>query len=154
MKKIIYLLIAASLIISFSNCKKNKNKGGDTTDTLSKQFEEYFTDESDTVVAVADTTTKIMTEDSTGKLKNAEPQDLSKPNKKFYIIVGSYKKIENAQKRVDYFKKLGYKCEIVSPSGIYNRVAIASFDDEKIARQELKKYRQKFNDHSYWLLLK
>lgn len=157
MKKLLYIAVVIFFAFLVTECKKNKNQQQQQQqDTLAQKFEEYFTDESDTVLAqnqqVTDTT--VMKEDNQGNLQPAAPTDIQTPQKKIYIIVGSYRKIENAQKRKQFFEKKGYNCQILPSTGVYNRVAIAEFTDITTARQELKRYRTQLNDRTFWLLLK
>lgn len=157
MKKLIYIVLCFTIIIGFSNCKKNKKVDTPQQDTLTQSFEEYFTNESDTIVqntTPPPTDTTIMKEDKQGNLQPATTNDLQNNQKTFFVIVGSYSKKANAEKRKAYFDKQGISCQILSPAGIYNRVAIGQYTDEKTARNELKKYRSQFNDKSFWLLLR
>lgn len=157
MKKLFYIILCFTLIIGLSNCKKSKKVETPQQDTLTQSFEEYFTDESDTIIqntTPPPTDTTIMKEDKQGNLQPVTTNDLQSNQKTFYIIVGSYSKIANAEKRKAFFEKKGLESQILSPAGIYNRVAIGQYTDEKIARNELKKYRNQFNDKSFWLLLR
>jgi len=157
MKKLIYIILSFIIIIGLSNCKKEKKVENPQQDTLTQSFEEYFTNESDTIAQTTTnptTDTTIMKEDTKGNLQPATKEDLQSNQKIFYIIAGSYTKISNAEKRKAYFEKQGIQSQILSPSGAYNRLAIGQYTDEKKARQELKKFRTQFNDKSFWLLLR
>lgn len=157
MKKIIYISIVFLTIALLAGCKKDKKAIAPIQDTISNNFEEYFTDESDTIIPNKDTVatdTVIMKEDKQGNLQPATNEDLNNPQKKFYIIVGSYTKMTNAEKRRDHFTKLGYSAKILPPNGKLNRVAVSEYSDETQARQDLKAYRSKFGDKSFWLLLR
>ena len=162
MKTLTYLLLVLCLSFVFS-CKDNDE---DNLENLTKntnefpEYEEYTTDFNlnDTTkneqviseeVVVND---NVMVEDTLGNPVPATTDDLKAQNKNFYIIVGSYQKIENANKRADYFKKQGYTAEVLPKFGNYHRVSISSFNDEKASRSELKALRSKLGDQTFWLL--
>jgi len=161
MKKFFYILIIIALTFSVG-CKKDKNENVLTPkqDTIVYPgYEEYYSDESDLDDSVEvkdnvvdDVNTDVMIEDTVGNVKPADDVDLSQPGKSFYIIVGSFQNLTNAQKRAEYFKKIGYTAEVLPKFGTYNRVSVAKFNDESSARTELKTLRKKFSDNSYWLL--
>lgn len=71
--------------------------------------------------------------------------------KRFYIVVGSFKEYGNAQKINDKFKNEGYYPMILPKVNEYNRVAIASYVEEANARKAIKKLRTKYNDLTFWL---
>ena len=76
-------------------------------------------------------------------------------SKKFYIILGSYKMYEGAQKfkkqlmAEDFFPGI-----LINEAGLY-RVSVNSYDDETVARKRIAELRQKFPQYSdLWLLIK
>lgn len=71
--------------------------------------------------------------------------------KRFYIVVGSFKKYSNAQKLHKYFKDKGYFPLILPKVNEYNRVAISSYVEEANARKAIKKLRIDHNDLTFWL---
>lgn len=169
MKKIGLLLIVASLL-ALGACKKKEAqqpKNQDTTDYPG--YEYMYSDESDGDTTVTDTTaqtsdtntvsnttedkTKILKEDTTGKTSPANETEIKKANY-IYLIVGSYQKYTNAEKRVKQFKKMGYDALILPKYGQYNRVAATKFTNEKTARTKLKQMRASFKDKSFWLLIR
>lgn len=149
------------------SCKRDKNKNDgalipqkDTS--IYPGYEEFYSDESgndsdsvavDVNQVEANTNDQIMVEDQTGKIKPATENQVNN-SKNFYIIIGSFKNETNAQKKLDYYKKIGYTAEILPKFGDYNRVSAVSFNDETSARAELKNLRSKFNDKSFWLLIR
>ena len=168
MKKIIYIFLITILTVSYS-CNRNKDKN-DQVLTPQKDtsiypgYDEFYTDESDikqdTTLIIADDTNKtpeveepIMVENNDGNLKPATQNQVDN-SKNFHIIVGSFKKAENAQKKLDYFKKIGYSAEILPKFGEYSRISAVKFNDENSARSELSSLRKKFNDKSFWLLIR
>ena len=84
---------------------------------------------------------------------NGESKDLG--SKKFYIILGSYKNYEGAQKfkrqlmAEDFFPGI-----LINEAGLF-RISVNSYDDEAIARSRIAEIRQKFPKYSdLWLLIK
>jgi cell division protein FtsN len=71
--------------------------------------------------------------------------------KRFYIVVGSFKEYSNAQKLHKYFKDKGYYPLILPKVNEYNRVAISSYVEEANARKAIKKLRVDHNDLTFWL---
>ena len=76
-------------------------------------------------------------------------------SKRFYIILGSFGKYENAQKfkkqlaAEDFFPGI-----LVNEAGFY-RVCVNSYDDESAARSKLGEIRQQFPKYGdSWLLIK
>jgi len=82
-----------------------------------------------------------------------EASDLG--SKRFYIIIGSFGVVENAQK----FKKILMSEDffpgiLVNDAGLY-RVSVNSYDDEATARTRISDIRQRFPKYSdVWLLVK
>ncbi len=167
MKKLFYILLVLSITFAAACKKDKKNNHSLNQDTVSlTQYEEFYGDESDdtteiteTEVVATDTAAEeqedvIMLEDTTGNLTPAPEEVIQETNANFYIIVGSYTKISNANNRASYFKKLGYTAEVLPKFGQYNRVSVANFNNEASARTELKNLRKKFNDRTFWLLIR
>lgn len=79
--------------------------------------------------------------------QEATPQD----SRTYYIISGSYERIENAQVHVDMLKGKGYNPEIIQSDGRF-RVAISKFTDRNRALRELERLRKDKPNESVWLL--
>jgi len=84
---------------------------------------------------------------------NGESKDLG--SKKFYIILGSYKNYEGAQKfkkqlmAEDFFPGI-----LINEAGLF-RISVNSYDDEAMARSRIAEIRQKFPKYNdLWLLIK
>jgi len=97
-----------------------------------------------TSTIIADDTNKtpeiddpIMVENNDGNLKPATQNQVDN-SKNFHIIVGSF----------------GYSAEILPKFGEYSRISAVKFNDENSARSELSSLRKKFNDKSFWLLIR
>ena len=159
MKKIGYLLLAFLVVFSFS-CKKHK-KGQEeqpkTEDTLVMEqpvmpFEQEVTPYDSTIVD-STTTDQVMTVDEqTNQITPVSDQEIEKQQGNIYIIVGSFRNYQNAQKTKAFYEKLGYKPQILPQVGGKNRVAIESFTDLTTARNRLRELRNKFNRPDFWLL--
>jgi len=84
---------------------------------------------------------------------NGEAKDLG--SKKFYIILGSYKMYDGAEKfkkqliAEDFFPGI-----LINEAGLF-RISVNSYDDEATARSRIAEIRQKFPKYSdLWLLIK
>jgi len=163
MKRVIVIIVALTFL--GISCKKKKVEAltpikEDTPSIANYEFMDTNEIGDDTVVVAnkkvdTDTTKiiEIVSEDTTGKISTATNKQINTADY-IYVIVGSYTKLENATKRKIYFNKLGYKSEVLPKYGNYNRVTIARFESETEARTKLREYRKKFNDKSYWLLIR
>jgi hypothetical protein len=84
---------------------------------------------------------------------DGEAKDLG--SKKFYIILGSYKMYDGAQKfkkqlmAEDFFPGI-----LINEEGLF-RISVNSYDDEATARSRIAEIRQKFPKYNdLWLLIK
>lgn len=164
MKKLIVLLIVIASVGIYSCRKKDKVEtlsplSEDTSSLSNYEFmdtNEYDEDTGVGIVNVVEDTAEninIKSEDTSGNVRPASPKEVQNADY-IYVIVGSYTKLANAKKRTQHFKNLGYDAEILPKFGNYNRVAIAKFNSETEARKKLLEYRKKFNDKTYWLLIR
>lgn len=111
---------------------------------------------SETSAKVQTTTTKasnVAPKEERVTAAKGEASDLG--SKRFYIVVGSFGVLENAQKykkqlmSEDFFPGI-----LVNEAGLY-RVTVNSYDDETMARTRISDIRQKFPNHNdVWLLVK
>ena len=159
MKKLGYLLLAFVLVFSFS-CKKHK-KAQETQqpaeDTLVMEqpvlpFEQEVTPYDSNAVDTAMTDQVLTVDEQTNQMTPVSDQEVEQNQGNIYIIVGSFKKYQNAVKTKAFYERLGYNPQILPQVGGYNRVAIESFSDLSSARKRLKELRNKFNRHDFWLL--
>ncbi len=74
---------------------------------------------------------------------------------KYFIILGSFSKEENANKLVGRLAQQGFAPNILrSPAGLY-RVSGYYFNDEQAARMEVAEIRKKYPEYNdLWLLIK
>jgi len=72
-------------------------------------------------------------------------------NKTFYLIVGSFSKIENAQKLLEKFKQKGFDPEIIQGSNMF-RVSISKTTDKNRALSDFSKFRADNPNEPIWLL--
>jgi len=81
-----------------------------------------------------------------------EASDLG--TKRFYLILGSFGKYENAQRLKKQLTAEAYSPGIlVNEAGLY-RVCVSSYNDESEARAKLGEIRQNSNYGDAWLLIK
>ncbi len=71
--------------------------------------------------------------------------------KRYYIVVGSFRKYGNAKRLNEYFKAKGYKTMVLPRTNELNRVAIVSFVKEGNARRAVKRLRVEHNDYTFWI---
>ncbi len=81
-----------------------------------------------------------------------EPKAPASGVKTFYIIAGSFNKMENAEKLKEMMTKDGYKPEILTEEGPVFRVSMYSFTNRNRALQELSRLRNQNKDRNVWLL--
>lgn len=72
-------------------------------------------------------------------------------NKTFYLIVGSFGKVENAQKLLEKYKQKGFKPEIIQGSNMF-RVSISKTTNRNQALSDFNKFRSDNPNESVWLL--
>ena len=72
-------------------------------------------------------------------------------NKAYYLIVGSFGKLENAQKLSEKYIQQGFKPEIIQGNSMY-RVSINRFSDKNSAISEFNKFRNDHPNESIWVL--
>jgi hypothetical protein len=94
----------------------------------------------ETVAVVTDKKTALF-------YQEPKPQD----SRTYYIISGSYERIENAQVHVDMLKTKGHNPEIIESDGRF-RVAMLKFTDRNRALRELERLRKEKPNESVWLL--
>ena len=81
-----------------------------------------------------------------------EPKTTSNGKKTFYIIAGSFNKMENAEKLKQALVKEGFKPEIITVEGPTFRVSLYSFTNRNRALQELARLRDQNKERNIWLL--
>jgi len=70
---------------------------------------------------------------------------------RFYIVVGSFKKFNNAKSLSTFFKQKGYYPLILPKVNDYNRVAISSFVEKPNAKKAIAKLKKEHNDLTFWI---
>ena len=109
---------------------------------------------SETVVEPTNRATQpIRSEEERVSAASGEAKDLG--SKKFFIILGSYKVYEGAQKfKKQLMSENFFPGILINEAGLY-RVSVNSYDDETAARSRVEEIRQKFPQYSdLWLLIK
>lgn len=81
-----------------------------------------------------------------------EPKNEHVGDKTFYIIAGSFNKMENAEKLKQTLIKEGYKPEVLTDEGPVFRVSMYSFTNKNRALQELSRLRDQNKELNIWLL--
>ena len=168
----LFAFIFAALMISSCGAKEEEKQDiptdneivdleNDTTD-----YPEFFAGDVETDINPADSSSKetmIYVDDTeeiqvdppvkeeTKVMKEPIKEEVKAHQKRFYVVVGSFKEYGNAQKLNNYFKDKGYYPLILPKVNEYNRVAISSYVEEANARKAIKKLRIDHNDLTFWL---
>ncbi|MHC1703647.1 MAG: SPOR domain-containing protein [Tenuifilaceae bacterium] len=72
-------------------------------------------------------------------------------NKTFYLIVGSFGKMENAQKLSENYSQKGFNTEIIEGNNMF-RVSLLKTLDKSEALRELNKFRSENPNEAVWVL--
>lgn len=85
------------------------------------------------------------------KVKNI---DVNSPDYNFYVIIGSFRIIDNAQNFKNQLIEEGFKPNILeNEAGLY-RISVASSNDETTARNKIADIRANYSQYSdVWLLV-
>lgn len=176
---IIILLVLAVIfykdIWSFSNkfiadnFQKNKNENVDTNNTnITKNVDttEKITPDVDTtteVVPPIDTTKTDNNIENTektddeiiedSKIDNVQPDNLGTEYKPYYLIVGSFNRQRNAERKVEKMKNAGYTAEILKNREGFFRVAIGGYDKANQAVSDYDSFLAKYPNEDIWLLI-
>ena len=75
---------------------------------------------------------------------------------RYYVIIGSFSKVENAQTYKVSIAEKGFTPEILESESGYFRVSVGGYDDESAARSKIAGIRAAYReDHSdVWLLIR
>lgn len=87
--------------------------------------------------------------DKKAALYYSEP--VPQEQKTYYIISGSFTRLDNAQVHLQNLEKKGYKPEILQSNGSY-RVSMVKYSDKNRALRELERLRKEKPYQSVWLL--
>ncbi|OQY01157.1 MAG: hypothetical protein B6I20_07925 [Bacteroidetes bacterium 4572_117] len=179
MKHFSFIIIFFVAII-FSSCGAKEETASETDadseimevpDTLDYAGnEEFIADESDLDINPVDSTLQenMNYDENTNEVQVDPPVEVKekpvvvkeeKPvveevkvhQKRYYIVVGSFKKSSNAENLNNYFKKKGYRPMILPKVNGYNRVAISSFVEKANAKKNVIKLRKEYNDLTFWI---
>lgn len=78
--------------------------------------------------------------------KYTEPEVISSPTERFYIIIGSYSSLEEAKKLVkDYYDEGFKKAKIISKDDKF-RISLADYETKELADQSKKELPEKYKD--------
>jgi len=183
---ILIVIFAMAFFASCNSLREKKDKVNDTlvvvyddsnyenylSDTSNAAFSENNLDTSrvivkDTVNVFKDTIKiePVMIENEDGSLKTVSDDEIKKEEskvqkvhvKKFYIIAGSFKEMNNAIRLRSFFKSKGYPAMVLFPDHGFNRVATGSYPNRASAEKDIKKFRSmnliyEKEKIEYWLL--
>ena len=143
----------------------NETEDVDTTDETTTYADDTETTDDSTATKTEDTKEPVMEENEDGSVKKVPENELKKEEskaeksrvKKFYIIAGSFKNINNAVSLRSFYKGKGYPSIVLYPYHGYNRVAIGTYPNRATAEKDIKKVRKAVVSYGgekvgYWLL--
>ena len=78
-------------------------------------------------------------------------EDFISQSNKYYLVAGSFKRLENAERLKSDLLNDGYNPQILKTENGYFRVTLSSFDNRNIAIRELERVRKGLN-RSVWIL--
>ncbi len=134
---------------------KNQIVENSKTDTLDKQVINNNSIPADSSIAKKDSIQEKVDQSITDKnvkktaLYYEEPK--VQESKTYYIIVGSFGKIENAQKLIDKYKEQGYNPEVIKGGNMF-RVSISRTTDKSKSLSDLNKFKSDNPNESVWIL--
>jgi len=89
----------------------------------------------------------------TESVKLVDPSE--KTMYRYYVIIGSFKKIEGARTWKADMAKKGFMPEILESESGYFRVSVGGYNDEGAARSKIAGIRAAYKEHSdVWLLVR
>jgi len=169
----LFAFIVAALMITSCGAKTEEKQDKPVDDEIvdleedTTSYPEFFADDVDSEINPADSSSKetmILVDDTEEiqvdppvkeetKVVKKDPvvKETNVHQKRFYIVVGSFKEYGNAQKLNNFFKNKGYYPLILPKINEYNRVAISSYVEEANARKAIKKLRIEHNDLTFWI---
>jgi hypothetical protein len=89
--------------------------------------------------------------DENYKDEDYKDEDFISQSNKYYLVAGSFKKSENAEKLKSDLLNDGYNPQILKAENGYFRVILSSFDNRNLALRELERIRKGLN-RSVWIL--
>lgn len=125
------------------------------TDTLDKQVINNNSNPVDSSVTKKDSIQEKVDRSITDKnvkktaLYYEEPK--IQESKTYYIIVGSFGKMENAQKMIDKYKERGYNPEVIKGGSMF-RVSISRTTDKIKSLNDLNTFKSDYPTESAWIL--
>ena len=127
-----YFIIVCALLIS--SCKSTK--------PTTRSSSPYLTEEN--------SKTEI-----TVRTESVRPIDRSEAVYGFYVIIGSFRSVENAQQyNIDLARKGFTPLILESENGLF-RISVGGYNDESAARARIAGIRAAYEDHSdVWLLVR
>lgn len=86
-----------------------------------------------------------MVDDSLISVENLDIKTFE-PDTTYYLVIGSFKNLENAQRLAEF-----YKGEIISSENGFYRVVLYQFKDKELAYKKVSYLRHVYGDSAAWL---
>jgi len=136
MRILIYFILGSVLV--FSSCERNNKR---LAENIIPKIEEKTVP--DTANPIKEVEEKLVANNN--KLPNPH---------RYFVIIGSFRNPDNANKYQGQILKKGFSSEILkNESGLY-RVSVLATNETKEAMKEIRRIRRIFPEYSYtWLLI-
>ena len=145
------LLIMLLPLLLLGSCSKQRKLSSKYSNSKSPYVKEQTQTESKPEVKPEDLSNLVIREEKVRVVEQKEPETVYK----YYVILGSFKVIENARKfKDDIIKEKFIPVILENENGLY-RVSVNAFNDEMQARErisQIRKQYEKYND--VWLLVR
>jgi hypothetical protein len=150
MKKLIVFVLFFAVIVTGCKQFKMKKLFSKDTDTM-LTYDEEEKDTSDTYTGLENVQTESnMSQES---LKDLYRQNPPLGSKKAYMIVGSFRIPQNADKYAEKIRAMGYTTEIVQARNGYHMVAASAYDNLRDGVREIPRFRSEVSERA-WVYLK
>ena len=146
--KYINLILVVCVMFVMASCEDRKKASEDDENTTSvvDDNESAENDQADNSEAIENLP------DSENEVTNDVKEETPKP--KYYVIVGSFKDVENAKKRYNELVEKCTESKVMEPFKDFNRVSYKVYDTKEEALKELNKVKTTEKQKDAWILTK
>ena len=164
MKRILHLVVVLStVVLTTTGCDFFRKLAGRPTSTDIEAMRQAIAlreeakvqaAQSDSIQVVPDTVAaKPEVKPAPAKETVSSSSQANDGNKRYYIIVASFSKVENAERCAERMAGRGYPGELLKFKGGYTAVGVLGTDDMQEAQASLKELkRQDFCPQGVWIL--
>ncbi|MCL2072923.1 MAG: SPOR domain-containing protein [Marinilabiliaceae bacterium] len=147
-KKILVAVILAVLVCSCASKRKGTTRFDDN-------ISPYVKEEQTSPYVKEEQTSPYIKEEVTVREEKVKTIDEEDVIYDFYVIIGSFKVVDNARKFRTELTEEGFKPVVLEGENDYYRVSVGSFNDENAARTRIRQIRNNYEKYSdVWLLIR